>query len=119
MKIKKLLKKLNKKYVIEQVKRINIPEFDIDKVVRYHMIFSGKVQYVGFRLEIEQLALRLQLTGWIKNLENGNVEMEIQGMDNKIEFLMNFMKSLKRIKIKKVEKDIVTVLIREQGFRII
>lgn len=35
--------------------------------------------------------VRLYLTGWIRNLENGDVEMEIQGMDNKIDFLLKFM----------------------------
>lgn len=78
-------------------------EFETDKIKRYHIFFSGRVQGIGFRLEIEHLALRLELSGWIKNLENGNVEMEIQGMKNKIDFLLNFMNSLKQIKIKQMQ----------------
>ena len=87
--------------------------------MRFHIIFSGRVQRVGFRLEIEQLALRLKLTGWIKNFEDGNVEMEIQGMKNKIDFLLEFMNSLKRIKIIQMQKDIRTVLNQEQKFSIL
>ena len=119
MKIKKIFKQIRNNYVIEQVKKINIPDFEADNTLRYHIIFSWRVQHVGFRLEIEQLALRMKLTGWIRNLENGNVEMEIQGMKNKIDFLLDFMNSLKRIKINKMHKDIKTILKQEQEFRIL
>ncbi|GLC78434.1 acylphosphatase [Lacrimispora brassicae] len=119
MKIKKMFKQIRNNYVIEQVKRADIPEFKPDKIIRYHMVFSGRVQRVGFRLEIELLALRLGLTGWIKNLENGNVEMEIQGMKNKIDFLLEFMNSLKRIKINQMKKDVRTVLNQEEEFKIL
>lgn len=117
MKIIKIFKDLRNNYVINQVKRTNIPEFQPDEIVRYHMVFSGRVQKVGFRLEVEQLALRLQLTGWIKNLENGNVEMEIQGMKNKIDYLVKFMKSLIRIKIRKIQTKNITVILQEEEFR--
>lgn len=119
MKIKKIFKQIRSNYVIEQVRRIQIRAFEPDKIMRYHIIFSGKVQRVGFRLETEQLALRLKLTGWIKNLEDGNVEMEIQGMKNKIDFLLEFMNSLRRIKINQMQKDIRAVLNLEQEFKII
>lgn len=119
MKIKTMFKQIRSNYVIEQVRRIHIPGFKPDKIMRYHIIFSGRVQRVGFRLEIEQLALRLKLTGWIKNLEDGNVEMEIQGMKNKIDFLLEFMNSLRRIKINQMQKDIRSVLNQEQEFKII
>lgn len=111
-----ILKNIRNKYVISQVERANIPEFKQDKTVRYHMNFSGRVQRVGFRLEVEELAKRLELTGWIQNLDNGNVKMEIQGMDNKIKFLTKFMKSLIRIKIRSVKKEKIPVLTQEEGF---
>ncbi|WP_027352486.1 acylphosphatase [Lacrimispora indolis] len=119
MKIKKMFKQIRNNYVINQVKGINILEFEPDEIIRYHMVFSGRVQGVGFRLEIEQLALRLKLTGWIKNLESGSVEMEIQGMKNKIDFLLDFMNSLKRMKINQMKKDIQPVLNQEQEFEIL
>ena len=119
MKIINILKKIRNKYVIAQVNRIVLPEFKKDEIKRYHIIFSGKVQHVGFRLEIEQLALKLQLTGWVKNLENGDVETEVQGMDNKIDFLLTFMRSLKRIKIERLEKESVAVSNQEHEFKIV
>lgn len=46
---------------------------------RYYVMFEGDVQGVGFRWTVYQLAKRFNYTGWIRNLSNGNVEMEIQG----------------------------------------
>ncbi|MDH4274740.1 MAG: acylphosphatase [Gammaproteobacteria bacterium] len=40
-----------------------------------HYIVTGKVQGVFFRQSTRERALALQLTGWVRNLENGNVEV--------------------------------------------
>jgi len=45
--------------------------------------------------------------------------MEIQGMKNKIDFLLEFMNSLRRIKINQMQKEIRSVLNQEQEFNII
>lgn len=96
-------KQIRNDYVIRQVEKAKLPAFEDDRFVRRHMVFSGRVQHVGFRLEIAQLAKRLALTGWVKNLENGDVEAEFQGFESRIRFLLKFMRSLKRIKIKRLE----------------
>lgn len=96
-------KKIRDAYVIRQAERAKFPAFEEDRFVRRRVTFHGRVQHVGFRLEVEQLAKRLELTGWIKNLENGDVQAEIQGWESHIRFLLKFMCSLKRIKIKKME----------------
>ena len=44
-----------------------------------HVVFSGRVQGVGFRYTARQVADRYDLTGWVKNLPNGNVEALFQG----------------------------------------
>ena len=87
-------------YVIHQVQRAEIPEFEADSIRRYRVTFSGRVQKGGFRLEVCELAKRLELTGFCKNLENGDVMAELQGPDNKIKYLISFMETLKRIKIR-------------------
>jgi acylphosphatase len=45
--------------------------------------------------------------------------MEIQGMKNKIDYLLEFMNSLRRIKINQMQKEIRSVLNQEQEFNII
>mgnify|MGYP002539951145 FL=1 len=39
----------------------------------------GIVQGVGFRYHATYKASLLGLTGWVRNLEDGSVEMEVQG----------------------------------------
>ena len=107
MNIKVWIKKVKNGYVIRQAKKAPLPQFGKDAVVRRHYIFKGRVQKVGFRIEVIELAKRRGLTGWVNNLENGDVEAELQGPKNKIDFLVSFMESLKRIKItEKVVREI-------------
>ena len=40
---------------------------------RWHILFSGKVQHVGFRYTAYYIARDLGLTGWVDNLPDGRV----------------------------------------------
>ncbi len=44
-----------------------------------HIVFVGTVQGVGFRFTAHRIALRCGLTGYVKNLPAGTVEMFVQG----------------------------------------
>ena len=46
---------------------------------RIHAFFSGKVQGVGFRNTCATLALEIGLTGWVRNLPDGRVELFAEG----------------------------------------
>lgn len=46
---------------------------------RIRAIVSGRVQGVGFRAFTVEEARSLSLTGWVKNLHDGTVELEAQG----------------------------------------
>ena len=47
--------------------------------VRRRYIITGQVQGVGFRYRARYAAQTLDLTGWVQNLWDGRVEMEVQG----------------------------------------
>ena len=47
--------------------------------VRKHIIFYGRVQGVGFRYYSVYKSRKLGITGWVRNLYDGTVEMEVQG----------------------------------------
>jgi acylphosphatase len=50
-----------------------------------HIIFNGYVQGVGFRFTAHSIARRYQLTGTVRNLPDGSVEMIVQGHPNDID----------------------------------
>lgn len=109
---KNLLKKFREGYVVNQVNQIKLPKFEKSNIVRKNIIFSGNVQGVGFRMEVYLIANKLGLVGFVKNKADGSVEAEIQGEEEKIQFLKEFMCSLKRATITDInEKDI---LVREE-----
>ena len=119
MNIKEKFKTIRDNYIINQVERVQLPNFEYSKMHRKNLIFKGRVQKVGFRLEVSLIANKLGLTGWVKNTPQGEVEVEIQGEEDKIDFLIKFMKSLKRIKIIEVKEQIIEDICMEDKFIII
>ena len=78
---------------------------------RYHIIFKGRVQGVGFRFQVKILADRIGLTGSVRNLYDQSVEVYIQGNDNQ---LMRFFKGLENINFAIIEsKNIFEVPLDE------
>lgn len=63
----------------------------MEQKVRKHILFYGRVQGVGFRYYSVHKARQLGLTGWVQNLYDGSVEMEVQGAEQKIDELVSFL----------------------------
>ena len=55
------------------------------EMVAQHIIFTGHVQGVGFRFTAHRMASRHHLTGFVRNLGDGSVEMLAQGSAEDIE----------------------------------
>lgn len=55
---------------------------------RYYIIVGGLVQGVGFRYFVQSIAASYGLTGWVRNLDNGMVDMEVQGQEALIDKFM-------------------------------
>ena len=63
-----------------------------DMELRAHIIVTGVVQGVGFRFFAMRKARKMQLTGWVRNLHTGQVEIEVEGPRSLIE---SFIKDLR------------------------
>ena len=48
-------------------------------LVARRFVISGRVQGVGFRYFTQECALREGLTGWVRNLPDGRVEVHVEG----------------------------------------
>lgn len=46
-----------------------------------HIYYTGKVQGVGFRYATKRLALGFDVTGWVKNLPDGRVELQVMATE--------------------------------------
>lgn len=71
--------------------------------VRKHIFFYGRVQGVGFRYYAVQKANQLGLTGWVKNLYDGSVEMEVEGQEKLIDQLIIFLQNRTYIWIERID----------------
>jgi len=53
-------------------------------IKHYHLLISGRVQGVSYRVNAWQRGQQLGLTGWVANLPDGRVEMHIEGDEDKL-----------------------------------
>ena len=59
----------------------------MDKI-RRHFIFYGSVQGVGFRYRARAAADSFGVSGWVRNLSDGTVEMEAEGYEESIDRML-------------------------------
>ncbi len=56
----------------------------LDMKKRIHVIYSGTVHGIGFRFTAERIAVSLNLTGWVRNVPDGTVEVVAEGEEKDI-----------------------------------
>jgi acylphosphatase len=54
-----------------------------------HIFYSGKVQGVGFRFTAQELAREFGITGWVKNLADGRVEIVAEAKEEVVQDFLN------------------------------
>jgi acylphosphatase len=52
---------------------------------RMHVFYSGHVQGVGFRFTVKQVAAGYEVTGTVRNLLDGRVELMAEGTKTELE----------------------------------
>jgi len=58
-------------------------------LIAKRVIFEGRVQGVGFRYTLKDLARGFDVCGWVKNLPDGNVEMQVMGEPDELESFLH------------------------------
>ena len=77
-------------------------------IIRKHIRFYGRVQGVNFRYTSSNIARKLGLTGWVRNEDDGSVEMEAQGTSELINQLIDEMKNVSPyIVIDNIEQNVI------------
>ena len=57
---------------------------------RAHLIISGKVQGVFYRASAKEQADKLNLTGWVRNLPDDSVEIQVEGQKENIKDFLDW-----------------------------
>ena len=59
-------------------------------MTRTHVIVSGRVQGVGFRLSLARVAESRGVSGWVRNRTDGTVEAVIEGSADAVESVLRW-----------------------------
>ena len=86
---------------------------------RWHVVFSGRVQHVGFRYTSLHIARSLGLTGWVRNLSDGRVEMEVQGNPSVLRRFLIRLKSQPFIHIESTDIAVTGADDNERHFKVL
>lgn len=86
------------------------------ELVRYKMIFTGRVQGVGFRYKASHVANEYRLTGYVKNEYDGSVTVEIQGTEQEIYMFLKALSHDRYIDIYNLEKVRIPLEDDERSF---
>jgi len=59
-------------------------------IIRQHFVIKGRVQGVGYRMSAQNAAQKIGVTGWVRNLPSGQVEMLAEGETDQLEQLLSW-----------------------------
>ncbi|MBU0629558.1 MAG: acylphosphatase [Candidatus Margulisbacteria bacterium] len=69
---------------------------------RAHVVYSGRVQGVGFRYTAVDQAGKFPVVGWVKNLPGEKVELVVEGEE---EAIAQYTSALSRIFKRRIQKE--------------
>ena len=85
---------------------------------RWHLVLRGRVQHVGLRYTALYLCRDHGLTGWVRNLPDGRVEMEVQGATSDLRRFFVALKSQPHIHIAHADIAEIPMQAAERGFSV-
>ena len=87
--------------------------------IRRHFRLYGRVQGVGFRYRAYYAARNYGVTGYVRNLYDGSVEMEVQAPEESIDKMFLSIEKGSFIRIEDIEVNDLPVKENEREFRVV
>ncbi|MEA2114120.1 MAG: acylphosphatase [Thermodesulfobacteriota bacterium] len=92
----------------------------MDNNKRIHALVHGRVQGVFFRDYTRREALRLGVTGWVRNLADGSVETEFEGNLDQMKAMLDWLSTgSPQSRVSLVDHHEITATSENHGFDII
>ena len=89
-----------------------------DEIQRREVFYTGRVQGVGFRFTVRSLAADYAVTGYVRNLSDGRVELVAEGPADEVAGLLDDVRRTFSRYIRDVQETNVTPGGRFTGFEI-
>lgn len=80
--------------------------------------FSGHVQGVGFRYTVRRVATEFEVTGYVQNLADGRVRVEVEGAASEVAAFIGAVEERMHGYIRQIERTPVAQPSGYQGFHI-
>ncbi len=80
------------------------------------VLYSGRVQGVGFRYTVRRIAQQHAVTGFVRNLDDGRVELVVEGARGEIDGLLDAIAQAMKDYIRGVKIDAIPVTGRYASF---
>ena len=89
-------------------------------MIAKRVIFEGRVQGVGFRYTVKDLSRGFDVCGWVKNLPEGSVELQVMGEVDEVESFIREIAEESTVAhhIKNLTEEKIPLLENGSGFRI-
>ncbi len=81
-------------------------------MISVQVFYEGRVQGVGFRWTVRHIAKGFDVTGWVRNLMDGHVEMQVNGDEDEVRAFLDGIKQselgsyIRKQTEKKLEKPV-------------
>jgi acylphosphatase len=88
-------------------------------MISLQVFYEGNVQGVGFRWSVRHIAKGFDVTGSVRNLIDGRVELQVNGDESEVRaFLDAIMQSELRAHIRKANENKLAERVQTHGFEI-
>jgi acylphosphatase len=84
-----------------------------------HLIITGAVQGVFFRVKSQKKACSLNITGWVKNIDNDKVEILAQGEEKSLKELIQWCQEEAPGKVEGVSQEWLKISKKFANFEIL
>jgi acylphosphatase len=88
-------------------------------MISLQVFYEGHVQGVGFRFTVRHIAKGFDVTGWVRNLQDGRVELQVTGDEEEVRaFLDQVAQSELHSLIREQTENKLSKTIAARGFEI-